>query len=500
MRRLNGCFALCFGCAFVWVGAAQAQMGRGGSDWTMAGGDAQRSQWVRTDPKISVSSLSKPGFALTWKIKLTHEPTLASTLDFYIGYRGFRALALMGSGAGAITAIDTDLGRVEWTKSPASGPAPGGSGPCAGGMTADVARPGSVAFPNAAGGRGFGGGRGGPAKSGVGQPGDGAVTIAEAAARAAAANEAGRGRGPGAGRGADANNPFGARVSPVMAISSDGALHTMYVSNGEERTPAMAFLPANAHAEGLTVIGAMAYAATAHGCGGAPNGVWALDLTSKQTAQWTTPGDIAGASGFAFGPDGTIYAATNSGQLAALDPKTLAMKGEYRSGGGAFTSTPAIFDYKSKATIAAATDDGHIHIVDAAGLKGAPYTASVSGELASWQDAAGARWVAAPAKDTIAAWKVTDQGDAPALQSGWKSREMASPLTPIVVNGVVFAVANSSSPVLYALDGATGKELWNSGTTMKAPIRRGGLSGSGGQIFLGTSDGTIYAFGFPIEH
>jgi outer membrane protein assembly factor BamB len=54
--------------------------------------------------------------------------------------------------------------------------------------------------------------------------------------------------------------------------------------------------------------------------------------------------------------------------------------------------------------------------------------------------------------------------------------------------------------VLHALDGATGKELWNSGKTMTAAVRIGGLSGSGSQIYLGTSDGTIYAFGFPIEH
>jgi outer membrane protein assembly factor BamB len=68
------------------------------------------------------------------------------------------------------------------------------------------------------------------------------------------------------------------------------------------------------------------------------------------------------------------------------------------------------------------------------------------------------------------------------------------------VDGVVFAVSNSPAAVLHALDGATGKELWNSGKTMTAAVRAGGLSGSGSQIYLGTSDGTIYAFGFPIEH
>ena len=48
-----------------------------------------------------------------------------------------------------------------------------------------------------------------------------------------------------------------------------------------------------------------------------------------------------------------------------------------------------------------------------------------------------------------------------------RSRNMPSPRTPIIVNGVVFALAGGNSganAVLYALDPATGKELWNSGT------------------------------------
>ena len=110
------------------------------------------------------------------------------------------------------------------------------------------------------------------------------------------------------------------------------------------------------------------------------------------------------------------------------------------------------------------------------------------------------RWFAAHTKDAIGGWKLDGEGDTLTLQPGWTSRQIASPLSLMVVNGIVFAAANSSSPVLYALDGSTGSELWNSGKTMTAPVRSSGVSGSGGQVYLGTSDGTIYAFGFPIEH
>ena len=105
----------------------------------------------------------------------------------------------------------------------------------------------------------------------------------------------------------------------------------------------------------------------------------------------------------------------------------------------------------------------------------------------------------------------------PALEPGWKSREIAAPLAPIVVNGLVFAAASgeyrgtepnlsaaerakrSTPAVLYALDAATGKELWSSGTTITS-FARAGLSAGGGQLYLVTYDNTLYAFGIPLEH
>jgi outer membrane protein assembly factor BamB len=58
----------------------------------------------------------------------------------------------------------------------------------------------------------------------------------------------------------------------------------------------------------------------------------------------------------------------------------------------------------------------------------------------------------------------------------------------------------SSGAVIYALDGETGKELWNSGTTITSFASGAALSGGVGQIYLTTYDGMIYAFGFPMEH
>src|SRR5580658_3003852 len=474
MRRIDG--AVLTVSALFGAGAAHAQFGRG-VDWLTAGGDAQRSSWVRTDPKISVQSLQKPGFAVAWKIKLNGEPTIAATLDRYIGYRGFRSLALMGSMSGEITAIDTDLGRVEWRKKLEGGASARAASACSGGMTANVARPTTTAFPAAPAGRGgMGGGRGGPAKSDVGQPGDGAVTIAAVLANAEAAAARGRGAAPGAPPGGR-----GPRMPDFLsAVSSDGMYHALYVSDAEEPNPPMAFLPPGANVRELTIVDNVAYAATSQGCGGAPNAVWALDIPSKQVVHWAANGDIAGG-GFAFGPDAKVYAATTKGDLVALDPKKLEPQGVYRADNAAFVASPVVIEYRTKALVAAGDQAGHIHIVDAASMTGAAYPAAVSGALASWQDQTGTRWIVAPSKNAVSAWKV--EGDSPALQAGWTSAEMAAPMAPIVVNGVVFAVSNSPNAVLHALDGATGKELWNSGKSMAAAVRIGGLSAIGSQVY-----------------
>jgi len=506
MRRLTASVAA-LACGFLWANEARAQGGRGGADWMTAGGDAQRSSWIPTDPKISVNRIQNPGFQVAWKIKLTGDPSVAATLDRYIGYRGFRSFALVGSRSGDITAFDTDLGRVEWKKSLAAGTTPrGAAGPCSGGMTANLTRPAGTGFAALPAGRGgAGGGRGNAAKSTVGSPEEGAVTIAEIAARAAAAAAAPpRPPAPApaaAGRGQGEYNPFAARASFLDAISSDGMFHAMYISNGDEPVPPMPFLPANSNAQGFIVVNNVAYAATSGGCGGAPNGLWALDLGSKEVAHWTpVTGDIAGSVGAAFGPDGVPYVATTGGDLAALEPKTLQVKVIYHSASQAFASSPVVFEYDKKTMIAAATADGHVELVDAVSMTGAAFPAVVSGALASWQDAGGAHWLVAPSHNSISSWKVTGEAGAANLQPGWTSREIASPLAPVIVNGVVFTVSNSAQPVVYALDGVTGKEIWNSGKALSAPIRNGGLSVIGSQLYLGASDGTFYAFGFPIEH
>jgi len=69
---------------------------------------------------------------------------------------------------------------------------------------------------------------------------------------------------------------------------------------------------------------------------------------------------------------------------------------------------------------------------------------------------------------------------------------------------VLFAVERGDgghNAVLFAFDALTGKQLWSSGDMISSFVsKQGGLAAGGGSIYLGTHDGTLSAFGFPIEH
>jgi outer membrane protein assembly factor BamB len=547
MKRFIAAIIILVACAAV----AQAQ--RAGQDWMTDNADAQRSAWVRSDAKINKDSMRKPGFQFLWKMKLKNQPkqlnnlTPPATLDRLIGYRGFRMLGFVAGSGDNLFTIDTDLGRMEWEKHlNASSVNQPGTLTCPGGMTTGVVRPVLTAIPPAPTGI-AGPGRNTPAKSAVGEPGQGAVTLANVRPNPP------RGASPPPnpmlvqqGRVNPANPPggqLGAGPFLIYALASDGMLHALHLSNGADYQPPVRFLPPGANASGLITLNHTAYVVTSNGCSGVANGVWMIDLLTNEVKTWK--GNVAGSAGVAFGGDGVIYAVTGSGgekpnSLVALDPMTLTEKASFSAGAQEFTSSPVVFAHKGKTLIAAVTRDGSIHVFDSANLS-APLTSSPAvakdfapGALASWQDTTGARWILAPhtgalpngfkatngavTKGAVLAWKLIEENGAFKLEPAWASRNLVSPLTPTIINGVVFATssgeyraangkmtavmraARSERAVIYALDGATGKELWSSGATITSFARGGAISGGMGQIYLTTYDGTIYAFGFPMEH
>src|SRR5262249_45300192 len=91
--------SLLLACAGIGVTLGQ---GGGAGGWLTINGDAQRTCWVRGDPRISRKSMDTPGFQLLWKRKLDNQArqlnslTQPLLLPNLISYKGFKALAFLG--------------------------------------------------------------------------------------------------------------------------------------------------------------------------------------------------------------------------------------------------------------------------------------------------------------------------------------------------------------------------------------------------------------------
>jgi PQQ enzyme repeat. len=135
------------------------------------------------------------------------------------------------------------------------------------------------------------------------------------------------------------------------------------------------------------------------------------------------------------------------------------------------------------------------------------------GSLSSWEDAQGTRWVLAPVwgpkhpsatfamnngdanVGSIAAFKVEEKGGKPVLTNAWISRNLMTRRHPpwptassspwraasgcarrtiekAAVSGET-RVQRSQPAILYALDAATGKELWSSGSQVTSFTHNG---------------------------
>jgi len=373
----------------------------------------------------------------------------------------------------------------------------------------------------------------------------------------------------------------------VYVVTSDGQLHVMGLPSGKDIQKPAPFVPANANWTDPVAISTTLYTTTSQNCGGAPSGLWAIDLDSeaKPVVSWkTNGGNVVGGVTFtsdgstalvAVGPKqgpittgqtaGTTAGASESYQnaIVALDAKTLAVKDWYTQLTAEFVTAPMVFQFNGKDMVAAATKDGRVIVLEAASLGGAnhgtPHFASrplvtagstfTPDALTMWQEALpappstepapaagaagapGAPQAPAPPAVTpgpayvlvpvtgrlaadlkipsangsitnggIVALKIADNGGKLSLEPAWASRDITSPLAPIVVNGVAFtASAGKSAAVVYALNGKDGKELWTSGRALTQPLSGRSFWSAMGQIYAGTADGTVHTFGFRDE-
>ncbi len=216
--------------------------------------------------------------------------------------------------------------------------------------------------------------------------------------------------------------------------------------------------------------------------------------------------------------------------------------------------TPAIFKYKGRELMVTASKECRVYLLDTQDAGGKDHmtplhrtpllcneevdfqSAGIWGSMATWEDSKGTRWVLTPfwgpahpnfkppvshgpvTHGAIVAFKVEEKNGKPTLTPAWMSRDMDQAEPPVIANGVVFAYGSgentrqaypdkgladfsplrikaSTNAVLYALDGETGKELYNSGKEITSFVHFGALSLANGRVYLGTFDSTLYCFG-----
>jgi outer membrane protein assembly factor BamB len=330
----------------------------------------------------------------------------------------------------------------------------------------------------------------------------------------------------------------------TYAISSGGMLHFLNPHIGEDIQTPVKFLPPRAKVSGLIQIDNVLYAATSDNCGSAPNGVWAMDLSNdaRPITRWESSGSVVGTTGPAFAADGTVFAATGAAVAAAntkpaaaavnsvvaLEPRSLKLR-DYFTAPTPFTSAPIVVRFRDRDFVAAANSDGRVYVLDGKTPGGADHLtalarseaysalpAGIPQALATWEEQSGTRWILAPATGGIVAFRLVERGDGVALERGWSSPALSAPSPPTILNDVVLVVDGGLVPdgaktpaaeriksagtaVLHALDGRTGKALWNSGKTIASFTQGVAPAAGDSQVYVVTYDGTLYAFGLPME-
>ena len=489
-------------------GVTFAQVGRGWSDWPTPYADAQRTSWLRTDPNISVESLSKPGFELQWTSKLDElRPRVPGP---HAGSNRQRRHALRAgslvAGANSLYMLDNDTGHIVWSRTFEQRCRRNGRLQWRHHRSADAhcergAEPTSAAAARGASGRAQSAGlsqlarRAWPRDSrrGSRRRGRPAGAPGAAARPGACPAQAAHRVAPGA---TDSRAPEcqSAAASDerwsVTLVAADGQLHVVGLQSGKDLQKPAPFLPPNSQWSNPVAVGTMMYAATSGNCAGAPNGVYAIDLDAPDkpvVSYRTNGGSVVGAVAFssdgntllaAIGP-GTVKGDGKANAIVALDPNTLQLKDWFTQPTAEFVTGPTVFRHGTKDVVAAATKDGRVILLDAASLGGTqtmhtPLLASppflraaarsrqrlcrpgrASRRNCSGARESAARWILVPISGRPSGARTTNgairNGAVVALRvrrptarsrsSRMDVQRFASPATPIIVNGVVFALS-----------------------------------------------------------
>jgi outer membrane protein assembly factor BamB len=304
----------------------------------------------------------------------------------------------------------------------------------------------------------------------------------------------------------------GLRAS-VYAIASDGKLHVLNITDGEERIVPIQFVPRFSKNWSLNLADNVLYTNTSQGCNGAASGVYAMDLaTNKISFLQSSRGGagIWGRAGVAISEGGMVFAGTGDGMydvakgsfpdtVLQLSAKDLKMADYFTPTNHNYLTrkdldmgslSPTVFPWKGGEVVAAGGKEGVIYLLDAKQVGGGDHKTPLYrspvfaneeadfagkgfwGALANAEDDKGNRWLYVPASGapargvkfpiangdapngSIMAFRIEDKDGKPAVTPAWISRDMNLPEPPIVAGGLVFAISNGEFARQSKGDGA----------------------------------------------
>lgn len=511
MKKLIALAAVAFSCS-----AAIAQ------NWTMDGGDTQRSGWAKNEKILTKDNVKE--LALLWKVQTDVDPHALHALMTPVAIKGLQTasgaknvLYVVGA-SNVLYAMDADSGKEIWKKNfeePAS----------------------QQVEPKHLGFLGPGGTTGVPA-----------ISEADASGKRTVYMVDGKGNvvGLDAATGDMVFGPVATGIPNKFAVQlyKDQIIFADYRSTG----------------------------------------ILSVDIKTKalhKTVGFGGGGGLWGRRGPVISPDGTVWTTTGDGKYdVTTDPNNPVIGNsvvgfELKDGSWQvkdwFTplnwdwlrkrdldpnNTPTVFTYKGRELMAASGKECKVYLLDPKNPGGedhheplyrtelfcneaADFQNSGSwGAVSSWQDPAGTRWVVVPfwgpsapdktkfpitntpvAKEGgAAAFKVVDKAGKPTLEPVWISRDMFRGDPPVIANGLIIThgsgdntqqawkdiglkfdsairASQSNHATVYVLDGQTGKELWSSGDTITSFNHFSDPTVFDGKIYLGTYDGQFYCFG-----
>jgi outer membrane protein assembly factor BamB len=300
-----------------------------------------------------------------------------------------------------------------------------------------------------------------------------------------------------------------------------------------------------------------------------PNGAW-----SRGGLAWAHDSLLVQTADGVWNPSQGLWGQT----LLRLAPKTLQVLDyftpsnldvlnandlDYGSGG------TLGFTFRNRDLVVSAGKDGTVYLLDAKSLGGADHrtpmfaikagndelsyaSMGVWGAPATFVNARNERWVyfpmwGPPSKEaafertngsapdgSIMAFQVVMEGDTPVLAPKWISRNLAVPDSPVIANGVIYAIStgentlqrhtdpryhaiyqkpgapplpktgtmtgeergqNTTHAILYALDPETGQELYSSKDLIDDWTHLSSVTVADGQVYVTTRKTNVYAFG-----